>query len=173
MINSSEFKQLIEEIVQDETEGQPRFRIGTIATIEGKPTIVFAGENEPSGKGYSFLSRYSPRIGDRVLLVRVKGTYVILDRISHVSEEIERGYCGIGGQDWRGSNASFGVGVNFRKRKTYVPSSISFETVNTVNFGLESLSLGTSSITEDGFFFFFSGGDGSGLYRAWRGYYTA
>lgn len=81
MINKSEFRDLIQDIVRDEIADQARFRIATVASADGKPTVTFAGEDKPSGKGYSFLNGYTPSEGDRVLMVRVKGTYVILDKL--------------------------------------------------------------------------------------------
>ncbi|MBP1971573.1 hypothetical protein J2Z83_003724 [Virgibacillus natechei] len=60
---------------------QARFKIGTIASAHEKPTVTFAGESQPSGKGYSFLESYTPSVGDRVLLTRTKGTYVILGKL--------------------------------------------------------------------------------------------
>ena len=81
MINTEEFRNLIRDIVREELGSQARFKIGTIATTDGKPTIIFAGEDEPSQKQYSFLGSYVPTEGDRVLLSRVKNTYVVMGRI--------------------------------------------------------------------------------------------
>ena len=81
MIQKTEFIEMFRQVVREETENQFAFRIGTIATTSGKPTIRFAGETEPSAKGYSYLSSYTPAVGDRVLLARVKGTYVILGKL--------------------------------------------------------------------------------------------
>ena len=81
MIDGDEFVDRIKDIVREELSDQARFKIGTIASTDGKPTVKFAGEDEPSGKGYSYLAGYTPTEGDRVLLVRVKGTYVILDKL--------------------------------------------------------------------------------------------
>ncbi|MBU9724118.1 MULTISPECIES: hypothetical protein [Bacillaceae] len=76
-----DFKGLIKDIVKEETQKQARFKIGTVANIDDKPTIIFSGEENPSEKGYSYLGSYTPTVGDRVLLVRVKSTYVILDKL--------------------------------------------------------------------------------------------
>lgn len=81
MIDKIEFRGLIKDIVHEEIGDRNRFKIGTIASVDGKPTIRFAGEIQPSEKGYSYLGSYTPVVGDRVLLARVKSTYVILDRI--------------------------------------------------------------------------------------------
>lgn len=81
MINTTDFKNIIREIVRDEVGSQRRFEIGEIASVNGKPTVRFAGENQPSKKEYSYLDSYTPVSGDRVLLARVKGTYVILGKL--------------------------------------------------------------------------------------------
>lgn len=81
MINTEEFRDLIRGIVREELGGQARFKIGTIASADGKPTITFAGEDQPSEKQYSFLGSYVPNVGDRVLLARMKNTYVVMGRI--------------------------------------------------------------------------------------------
>lgn len=81
MISSSDFKNLVREIVRQELGDRTRFKIGTIASVDGKPTVIFAGESTPSQKGYSYLASYTPAVGDRVLLVKIGGTYVILDKL--------------------------------------------------------------------------------------------
>lgn len=81
MINTREFSEIIRNIVREELAKQPDYKIGTIASADGKPTITFAGEDQPSGKQYSFLNSYHPTVGDRVLLVGIKNTYVVLGKI--------------------------------------------------------------------------------------------
>ena len=81
MINTQEFKNIIKEIIREELSNQPGYKIGTIASTNGKPTVTFAGEDQPSQKGYSYLASYTPAVGDRVLLVKIGGTYVILDKL--------------------------------------------------------------------------------------------
>jgi co-chaperonin GroES (HSP10) len=53
------------------------FRMGTV--VSGK--IQFDGEDEPSQKTYKRLASYTFTNGDRVLLAKVSGTYVILGKI--------------------------------------------------------------------------------------------
>lgn len=81
MINVNDFKNLIREIVAEETKGLTRFKIGTIANANGKPTVKFAGESQPSQKRYSYLDSYTPTVNDRVLMAKVSGTYVILGKL--------------------------------------------------------------------------------------------
>lgn len=71
MINSYEFLGLIKE------EDIKVFRLGTI--VNGK--VKFDGESIASEKIYKRLSSYSVADGDRVLLARISGTYVILGKI--------------------------------------------------------------------------------------------
>lgn len=82
MINSLDFTEIIRNIVQDELRNQGGYKIGTVASTDGKPTILFAGESQPSQKQYSFLSSYTPKVGDRVLLAKLKGTYVVMGGLS-------------------------------------------------------------------------------------------
>src|SRR5690625_1431790 len=86
MIKSSDFKEIIEEIVREELGDSSVYKIGTIASDDGKPSIIFAGESQPSQKQYSFLGSYRPKIGERVLLVKTLGTYVVLGKINHEAE---------------------------------------------------------------------------------------
>lgn len=47
----------------------------------GRPKIMFDGEDVASLKGYNYISSYTPKAGDRVLLQKVAGTYIILGKI--------------------------------------------------------------------------------------------
>ncbi|WP_454053856.1 hypothetical protein [Clostridium sp. Marseille-Q7071] len=47
----------------------------------GRPKIQFDGEDTPSLKSYQYISSYTPKVGDRVLLQKVAGTYIILGKI--------------------------------------------------------------------------------------------
>ncbi len=81
MINSLDFTEIIRKIVQEELK-ETAYKIGTITSIvSGKPRIMFDGEAVASGKGYSFIQSYAPNVGDRVLLSRMSGTYIITGKI--------------------------------------------------------------------------------------------
>lgn len=94
MITPEEFLNLIKE------EEKDMFKLGYIESDaeEGRATIKFDGEDKASGKSYLTVN-YEPVIGERVLLVNVKGTYLILGNIgqglqlrselSTVKEDIE------------------------------------------------------------------------------------
>lgn len=82
MISPEKFLNLIKE---DEDE---IFKLGTVANItEGKAKIKFDGEEVESGKSY-LSAGIVPSVGDRVLLVKVKGTYLILGKVGGGGVEI-------------------------------------------------------------------------------------
>lgn len=78
-MNASDFLQ----IMNGDTKSQAVFKLGTIdpTYIEGKPRVIFDGEIESSTKGYCFLSGYKPAAGERILLISLGGTYIILGAI--------------------------------------------------------------------------------------------
>lgn len=79
----------------------------------------------------------------------------------------ERGYCGVAGYPTAGTyNAVGGVGVNFRKRRMWTPSSIGLS-MNTMYGG----SISYTDLTVDGFWLYLNG-NGTTSYQYWRGYYT-
>lgn len=47
----------------------------------GRPKIIFDGETIASTKQYPYLGSYTPVAGDRVLMLLVAGSYVILGKI--------------------------------------------------------------------------------------------
>lgn len=59
------------------------FRLGKIdpAYSSGRPKIIFDGETTASEKQYPRLASYTPVAGDRVLLAKVAGSYVILGKV--------------------------------------------------------------------------------------------
>ncbi len=58
------------------------FRLGKVDSVSGGlPAILFDGEETASGKLYAKLSTYSPSTGDRVLLAKVSGTYIVLGKV--------------------------------------------------------------------------------------------
>jgi hypothetical protein len=57
-------------------------RIATVKSITGGVTVQFDGETAPGSKKYKRLASYSsPTVNDRVLLIKVGGTYVILGKV--------------------------------------------------------------------------------------------
>ena len=58
------------------------FRMGEVTGLSnGRPVIKFYGESENSKKMYKYLSSYTPAAGDRVLVVSVGGTCVIIGKV--------------------------------------------------------------------------------------------
>ncbi|SDL20857.1 hypothetical protein [Natronincola ferrireducens] len=58
------------------------YKTATVFNINAQGIrVTFAGETTPTLKRYKRLSSYSPTVGDRVLMVEVSGTYIILGKI--------------------------------------------------------------------------------------------
>lgn len=57
------------------------YKLGTVTSISGGISVQFDGETTPSTKLYKRLASYSPTVNDRVLLVNVGGTYIIVGKI--------------------------------------------------------------------------------------------
>ena len=75
MITPEEFLKLIKD------DPSANYKIGTVGTVNGnKAKIIFDGEQVQSGKEYLGVG-YTPSINDRVLLINVSGTYLILGKI--------------------------------------------------------------------------------------------
>lgn len=47
----------------------------------GLPKILFDGDSQVSIKSYSYLSSYTPKANDRVLLVNIAGTHLVIGKI--------------------------------------------------------------------------------------------
>lgn len=71
----------VEQQVQSATTGL--FRLGRVDPdySEGRPSIIFSGETVKSGKKYPYLSSYQPKANDKILLVAVGNSYVIIGKI--------------------------------------------------------------------------------------------
>lgn len=58
------------------------YKLATVTSLSsGKPQIRFDGETSATTKQYPWLASYTPTSGDRVLLAKVSGIYVILGKI--------------------------------------------------------------------------------------------
>ena len=57
--------------------------LGTIQTVKNNEgvTILIDGETAPTTKKYAWLAPYTPRVGDRVLIEEISGSYVILGAV--------------------------------------------------------------------------------------------
>lgn len=75
-----------EELIQIAKPNQQNpFKLATVVGLfdNGTAKIQFDGETEPSEKEYAYFSSYRPVVGDRVLLAKVGGTYVIMNSIAY------------------------------------------------------------------------------------------
>ena len=58
------------------------YKLGIVTSTSGGIYVQFDGETTPSTKKYKRLASYSnPAVSDRVLLVKVGGTYVIFGKV--------------------------------------------------------------------------------------------
>ena len=58
------------------------YKLATVTSTSGGVSVQFDGETTPSTKKYKRLASYSsPAVNDRVLLIKVGGTYVIIGKI--------------------------------------------------------------------------------------------
>lgn len=58
------------------------FRMAEVVTLSGgRPIVKFYGETKNSQKSYKYLSGYMPAVGDKVVMARTGGTYVILGKV--------------------------------------------------------------------------------------------
>ena len=58
------------------------YKLATVTSTSGGVSVQFDGETTPSTKKYKRLASYSsPTVNDRVLLVKVGGTYVIIGKV--------------------------------------------------------------------------------------------
>ena len=59
------------------------YRLGKIDSeySSGRPKVVFDGETTASEKQYPYLDSYAPAANDRVLLMRVSGSYIVIGKV--------------------------------------------------------------------------------------------
>ncbi|SJZ60905.1 hypothetical protein [Anaerorhabdus furcosa] len=41
-------------------------------------TVLIDGEEKPTQKKYAFANSYTPRVGDRVAIAQIAGTYIVM-----------------------------------------------------------------------------------------------
>lgn len=71
--------ELVEKEVRRQLENLQTTRLGTITDVNG-PKVRFDGENAASGKAYKYVKSYSPVLNDRVLLLKVGNSWMIICR---------------------------------------------------------------------------------------------
>lgn len=59
------------------------FRLGRVDPdySGGRPSVIFSGETIKSVKKYPYLSSYSPKANDKILLASIGNSYVIIGKI--------------------------------------------------------------------------------------------
>lgn len=69
--------------IMNNNSKENNYKLGTIdpGYSGGRPRIIFDGEDAPSQKKYPYLGSYTPGKNDRVLLLSVSGTYVVLGKV--------------------------------------------------------------------------------------------
>lgn len=83
MITPEEFQNL------NNNDKESNFKIASVDPnyTSGLVKLKFEGENTLSTKGYMFLNSYKPQPNDRVLLVKVADTFIIMDKIVNTVAE--------------------------------------------------------------------------------------
>jgi hypothetical protein len=57
-------------------------RLATVISIDGSGlTLRFDGETEARTKKYKRLASYTPSVGDRVFVVFISGTYIVMGKV--------------------------------------------------------------------------------------------
>ncbi|HWQ30152.1 MAG TPA: hypothetical protein VN549_04105 [Negativicutes bacterium] len=51
------------------------------AYVSGRPKIIFDGESTVSQKEYPYLGHYTPAANDRVMLIKSKGSYIVIGEV--------------------------------------------------------------------------------------------
>jgi hypothetical protein len=101
-------------------------RIATIdpAYVSGSARVIFDGEDALSGKAYSYVSTYSPTAGDRVVMIPVGTTYVIVGPLAGAGGglllsrrewdlQVERLFRGLSDATWQTTFAAIFADPNF------------------------------------------------------------
>jgi hypothetical protein len=62
---------------------QPIYKLATVSALfsNGVPKLLMDGETIASEKKYAYLSSYTPAVNDRVLLIRIGSTMIILGKV--------------------------------------------------------------------------------------------
>lgn len=74
----------VKDYLKDTNKDQAsQFTLGTIAQgySSGRPLVIFDGDDASGKKEYPYISSYTPVSGDRVLLGKVAGSFVIIGRV--------------------------------------------------------------------------------------------
>lgn len=80
MINASDFVSLMT------PKESKNFKLAVVKDISQNNTAIiqFDGEEYPSSKSYAYLDTYNAQAGDRILLISLGGTYIIVGKVQYV-----------------------------------------------------------------------------------------
>lgn len=67
--------------VSPEEQAPAQRLLATVVGINGRTTLRFDGEDVPRAKTYRRLASYTPSMGDRVYVVPISGTYLIIGKV--------------------------------------------------------------------------------------------
>ena len=78
MITPEQFLNIAKDVKADKA-----FRLAIIENgyTEGKPRVIFDGETKQTAKRYPYLGSYVPAAGDRILLAKIAGSFIILGKV--------------------------------------------------------------------------------------------
>lgn len=66
------------------------YRLASITAIEsGGVSVQFEGEDTASDKTYTVVQNYHPTLGDRVVMLNISGTYIVLGSVGAPTAPIE------------------------------------------------------------------------------------
>ena len=70
-------------IVKTQKRFEPLLYLATVGAVTSSGvTLIFDGQTTATAKSYKRLSSYSPTAGDRVLVAKMSGSYVVLGAIT-------------------------------------------------------------------------------------------
>ena len=116
MINTQSFVEIVEEMIKEKVEAP--FSLGKVNPNYrgGNPQILFDGEASISIKKYPHLSSYKPVSSDRVLLINIAGTHLVIGHIGSFRETTSSGGDAVGLEyTWDGTK----LGVKREDETTY------------------------------------------------------
>lgn len=70
-------------IVNPQKRAEPLLYLATVGAVTASGvTLIFDGQTTPTAKSYKRLASYSPSAGQRVLVAKLSGSYVVLGAIT-------------------------------------------------------------------------------------------
>jgi len=109
LINTQSFVEIVEEMIREKVEVP--FSLGKIDPFYsgGNPRILFDGEASVSMKRYPYLSTYQPISNDRVLLINIANTHLIVGHVGEYRDPIPEGGVSAIGLNYTWNGTKLGV----------------------------------------------------------------